>query len=151
MTAPQFAESGWRDGWYVVPYEVTWRDLDGIGHVNNAVYFTYFEWARTRYWFDLHGLGNGPRSPDDLTFIVARAECDFKVQLALSDRIEILVRIGQMRGSSFDFVYEIRKLDGTKAASGTVVVVLYSWARNSKLPIDPVLRQKVERFQQSPG
>ena len=47
----QPAISGWRDGWYVVPMEVSWRDLDAIGHVNNAVYFSYFEWARTKYWF----------------------------------------------------------------------------------------------------
>jgi acyl-CoA thioester hydrolase len=150
-SGPRFAESGWRDGWYIVPHEVTWRDLDGIGHVNNAVYFTYFEWARTRYWFDLHGLGDSPRTPNDLTFIVARAECDFRAQLALSERIEIRVRIGEMRGSSLDFIYEIRKRDGVIAALGTVVVVLYSWEKNSKLPIDSLLRQKVERFQQPQG
>ena len=48
--------AGWRNGWYVVPYEVSFRDIDFFGHVNNAVYFTYFEWARTKMWLELIGL-----------------------------------------------------------------------------------------------
>jgi acyl-CoA thioesterase FadM len=64
----------WSDGWYVVPHQAIFRDLDAIGHVNNAVFFTYFEWARALFWFDLTG---GSR-PFDLGFIVARAECDFR-------------------------------------------------------------------------
>src|SRR5687768_7735737 len=42
----------WIDGWFVVPHQVIFRDLDAIGHVNNAVFFTFFEWARTLLWFD---------------------------------------------------------------------------------------------------
>ncbi|HEY0592446.1 MAG TPA: acyl-CoA thioesterase, partial [Thermoanaerobaculia bacterium] len=61
--------SRWRDGWHIVPWQVTWRDLDAAGHVNNAVFLTYFEWGRTRYWMELHGGANGPES---IGFIVAR-------------------------------------------------------------------------------
>jgi acyl-CoA thioester hydrolase len=142
---PRHAESGWSDGWYVVPHEVTWRDLDAAGHVNNAVYFTFFEWARTKYWYDLHGTAP---TLENLGFIVARAECDFRAQLGMKDRIEIRVRISEMRNSSFDFSYEIRKSDGgAVAATGKVVMVLFSWATNAKLSIDDELRRKVRLFQ----
>jgi acyl-CoA thioester hydrolase len=142
---PRHAESGWKNGWYLVPHEVTWRDLDGIGHVNNAVYFTYFEWARTKYWFDLHGGGH---TASDLNFIVARAECDFRRQLGLAERIDIAVRIGALRNSSLDFEYEVRTTEaGDLAATGKVVVVLYSWESNSKQTITDELRRKVRAFQ----
>jgi acyl-CoA thioester hydrolase len=142
---PRHAESGWTDGWYAVPHEVTWRDLDAAGHVNNAVYFTYFEWARTKYWYDLHG---SEPTLENLDFIVARAECDFREQLAMKDRIDICVRISELRNSSFDFEYAIRKSDGSEiAATGKVVMVLYSWATKSKLRVTDELRQKVARFQ----
>ncbi|MEO8218844.1 MAG: acyl-CoA thioesterase [Acidobacteriota bacterium] len=143
MTVPAFATSGWRDGWYFVPHEVTWRDLDAVGHVNNAVYFTFFEWARTKYWFDL----TGGSAPADLGFIVARAQCDFRIQLGLTEKIEIGVRIAGMRNSSFDFVYEIRNATGRVAAVGTVVVVLYSWERNEKIRIGEALRSRIDAFQ----
>ena len=129
----------WRDGWYVVRHHVLFRDLDPFGHVNNAVFLTYFELARTLLWFDITGL-SGAR---DIGFIVARAEIDFKKQIDL-ETIEICVRVGAIRNSSFDWLYEIRKNNGTEiAATGRVVVVLYDWARQSKLAIDDELRRKL--------
>lgn len=141
---PSPAASGWVDGWYVVPYQVTWRDLDAMGHVNNAVYFSFFEWARTKYWMDLVQSS----SPHDLTFIVARAECDFRLQLSMMEQIEIAVRIEVMRNSSFDFLYEVRK-SGTPeiAATGKVVVVHFSWEENRKVVISAELRKRIEQFQ----
>lgn len=129
----------WRGGWYVVPHHVLFRDLDPFGHVNNAVFFTYFEWARTLLWFDL----TGQRGARDIGFIVARASCDFKKQLAL-EPIEICVRIGEIRNTSFSWVYEIRKPEsGEVAATGEVVVVLFDWARQSKTVITDELRRKL--------
>lgn len=151
MISPRPAVSGWKDGWYVVPHEVTWRDLDGIGHVNNAVYFSYFEWARTKYWLALHEVSDDP-GPSHLDFIVARAECDFRRQLSLSEIIEIGVRIGEMRRSSFDFVYEIRMWDGGEiAATGKVVMVLFSWKSNTKRLITEELRERIAKFQPNQG
>jgi len=153
MSDPSPATSGWRGGWYVVPHEVTWRDIDGIGHVNNAVYFTFFEWARTKYWFELQGVDDRvDLGGTHLGFIVARAECDFRAQLGLCDRIEIRCRIGEMRNSSLDFEYEIvRPRDGVVAATGRVVVVLFSWKTNAKLAIDQELRERIRLFQEGGG
>jgi acyl-CoA thioester hydrolase len=141
----QPAISGWRDGWYVVPIEVSWRDLDAIGHVNNAVYFSYFEWARTKYWFDF----TGRRGTRNLDFIVAHAECDFRRELTLAEQIETCVRIGEIRNSSFDFENEIRVRDGGEvAATGKVTAVLYSWQRNEKMRFTEEMREKIRTFQQ---
>jgi acyl-CoA thioester hydrolase len=119
------------------------RDVDTFGHVNNAVFFSYFEHARTRYWLELTGRGD----IQGVTFIVARAECDFKTQIAL-EPLDLLVRIGEMRGSSFDFLNEIRKADGTVAASGKVVAVHYDWETQSKVAITDEFRRRVRMFQQ---
>ena len=129
----------WRDGWYVVPHHVLFRDLDPYSHVNNAVFLTYFEWARTLLWFDL----TGRRGARDIDFIVARAEVDFKLQVGF-EPIDICTRVGEIRNSSFDFVYELRKGNGTEiAATGRVVVVLFDWAQQSKTAISDDLRRKL--------
>ena len=129
----------WRDGWYVVPLHVVFRDLDLYGHVNNAVFLTYFETARTLLWFEI----TGRRGAGDLDFIVAHAECDYRRQIDL-EPIEICIRVGEIRNTSFETVYEIRKNSGTEvAATGRVVVVLFDWARQSKLVIDDEMRRKL--------
>jgi acyl-CoA thioester hydrolase len=139
----------WREGWYTVVHEVTWRELDGIGHVNNAVYFTWFEWARTRYWLDLMEIDRpGPQSID---FIVAHARCDFLAQLNLADPIESRVRIGEMRNSSFDFHNEIVTGDGTVAAKGMVVAVLFDWNDNRNKALSEEMRTRIRRFQGEEG
>ena len=127
------------DGWFVVPWQVIFRDIDAFGHVNNAVYLTYFEWARAQLWFELTG-GGGAR---DIGFIVARAEIDFKAQIGL-EPIEIAVRIGEIRTTSFETLYEIRNRNGKQiAATGRVVVVLFDWKRNGKMQIPDELREKM--------
>lgn len=145
MSVPENFRGSWRDGWYVVPHQVIFRDVDAYGHVNNAVFFTYFEWARTLLWFELTQFG-GAR---DLGFIVAHAQCDFRMQIEL-EPIEICVRVGEMRNTSFDTLYEIRKNNGRDiAATGKVTVVLYDWERESKIPISDELRRKVNECSQA--
>lgn len=134
----------WRDGWYVVPHQVVFRDVDAYGHVNNALFFSYFEWARTLLWFELAGFGGAT----DIGFIVAHAQCDFKRQIAL-EPIEICVRFGELRTTSFDTLYEIRKNDGGEvAATGKVTAVRFDWATQSKIPIDDELRRKIAECSQ---
>lgn len=142
-------EPGWSEGWYRVPHEVTWRDLDGIGHVNNAVFFTYFEWARSKYWLALRRVE--VPTPASIEFIVARAECDFIRQLSLGERIVIGVRIAQTRNSSFDFVYELWNQKQDLAARGRVVAVLFDWKTNRKIPIGTELREAIRAFQKEEG
>jgi acyl-CoA thioester hydrolase len=132
----------WKDGWFVVPYHVLFRDIDAFGHVNNAVFFTYFEWGRTQLWFEMSG---GERGATDIGFIVARAECDFKKQIGL-EPIEVWTRVGEMRNSSLDFETQIRLGDGSIAATGKVVVVFYDWARRTKISIPEEVRAKVARL-----
>jgi acyl-CoA thioester hydrolase len=129
----------WENGWFVVPWQVIFRDVDTFGHVNNAVYLTYFEWARAQLWFELNGLES---VPENVGFIVARAEIDFILQIAM-EPIEIRVRISEMRTTSFDTVYEILLGNRQLAATGKVVVVLFDWHEQRKIPITDELRQKV--------
>lgn len=136
-------EPRWEGGWYIVPWQVIFRDIDTFGHVNNAVYLTYFELARTSMWLALTGGSDSK----DVGFIVARTECDFRQQLSM-EPIEIRVRIGDMRTTSFDTLYEIRTKGGLQvAATGRVVVVLFDWDKNEKTPITDELRDKVRMFQ----
>ena len=136
-------EPRWEGGWYVVPWQVIFRDIDTFGHVNNAVYLTYFELARTSMWLALTGGSDSK----DVGFIVARTECDFRHQLSM-EPIEIRVRIGDMRTTSFDTLYEIWTAAGRQlAATGRVVVVLFDWDKQQKTRITDELRDRVRMFQ----
>jgi acyl-CoA thioester hydrolase len=70
--------------------DVLWGDLDAYGHVNNTVYFRYFEDSRMAF-FEQAGVGEIKQS-SNLGPILAHAECNFRLPLQYPDRIRIAGR-----------------------------------------------------------
>lgn len=123
-----------------VRIHVRFRDVDVLGHVNNAVYFTYMETARTEYWlrtFDGADLQN-------LSFIVAHAECDFKIAARYGDELEVTLRTTSVRNSSFDWNYEIRKVATSELiANGKTIQVFYDYRSQKSSPVPADVRAKL--------
>lgn len=124
---------------FVVEVKVPWRDLDGAGHVNNAVYFSYFETARTEWYLRERGLGP---TVADLDMILARTSCDFRSQATMGDVLQVLVWPGRIGATSFGLRYEIReKSSGRLVAEGESVQVAFDYEKQQKKPIpEPILR-----------
>ena len=98
---------------------VRFRDLDSLGHVNNAVFLTYLEEARIAYLDPL-----GAEASD---MILARVEIDFRAPLRMGDELEIGVRPARVGTKSFDLEYEVRS-GNTLAAEAKTVLVSYDYA-----------------------
>jgi acyl-CoA thioester hydrolase len=127
-----------------VPVEVRFRDMDSMGHVNNAVYFTYFENARIAYWRAVPGI----RSRRNLDYILARAECDFKSPTTLEDDLCCHIRVAFFGRSSFAFDYLLRdERTGRSVAEGRTVQVMYDYAGARKRPVDEDTRAAIESFE----
>ena len=127
-----------------VPIEVRFKDLDAMGHVNNAVYFTYFENARIAYW---NAVGRS-RTRGEVTYVVARAECDFRSPVTMDDAIVCHVRIASLGRSSFTFEFLLREeRTGRAVAEGKTVQVVYDYAARRVRPIDAELREEILRFE----
>ena len=99
--------------------EIRWRDMDAYGHVNNAVYLTYLEWARDEWIQGVLGSVT-----DTWDFVLAHVEIDFRNELTQDDG-EVTVRCGLDRvgTASIRTREEIRKRDGTLSAEAAAVVV----------------------------
>jgi len=96
----------------------------------------------------LFALTGAAGLPTDIGFIVARAEIDFKLQIEM-EPIDICSASNRMRNTSFDTVYEIR--NGRMAwwrLRGKVVVVLFDWKTQRKMPISGEPAPQGAGFQQ---
>jgi acyl-CoA thioester hydrolase len=121
------------DGFDFVHTEsVRFRDLDGMAHVNNAVFLTYMESARLAYFQSL-GLGKNPLEG----MILARAEVDFRSPIGLGEQVEVGVRTGRIGEKSFELEQEVRA-EGRVAAEGKFVIVAYDYTtgRSRELPAE---------------
>ena len=127
-----------------VPVDVRFRDMDSMGHVNNAVYFTYFENARIAYWRAVPGV----RSRRNLEYILARAECDFRSPTTIEDELVCHVRVASFGRSSFIFDYLLRdERSGRIVAEGRTVQVMYDYAVRKSCPLDPDVKAAIEQFE----
>jgi acyl-CoA thioester hydrolase len=123
---------------YVHREAVRFRDLDGMGHVNNAVFLTYMESARLAFFRSL-GLGRNPLEG----LILARAEIDFRSPIELGEQIEVGSRPGRIGTKSFDLHQEVWA-DGRLAAEGKFVLVAYDYTTNTSKEIPPAWRERLE-------
>ena len=124
--------------------EVRWRDLDPMGHVNNAVYFTYLEQARTHYLLE---VGLLPGAPSGMGFILAEASCQFKAPLQLGERVTIHTRVSQLRSSSFIFEYRAEAEYGRLVATARTVQVCYDYQAQRSVPVPDEWREAVIAYE----
>jgi acyl-CoA thioester hydrolase len=82
---------------------VRFRDIDSMGHVNNAVFLTYFEEGRKAFLSKVLDIVN----PADYPFILAHIDCDFLKPVRLCDNLTLLVWIGEIGEKSFAFQYQL--------------------------------------------
>jgi acyl-CoA thioester hydrolase len=132
---------------HVTPIEVRFRDLDAFGHVNNGVFFTYIETARIRYLVDV-GVRSPQKGWNDLAFILAHINCDFRRPIFYDQRVEVGSRIVEIKQSSMRLAHRI-EADGELAAEGDGVLVHYDYATQSSMPISAEMRAKIAAFEQT--
>ena len=128
--------------------QVTFRDLDALGHVNNAVFFTYLEAARIRYitQFLEQGL---PNQFDllDIPIILVEATCTYKSQALFGETLTVGVGVSRFGNKSFDLVYEIIGEDGRLVATGKTIQVMYNYDTSSAFPIPNEIKDAVFKYQ----
>jgi len=125
---------------FSVRIPIRFRDVDVMGHVNNAMYFTFMETVRTEYWSQLFQL----KDLTKLSFIVAHAECDFKIAAKFGDELDVSIRTSEIRNTSFDWIYEIRNFQtGELVALGKTIQVYYDYSTQKAVPVPADVRQKL--------
>ncbi len=122
---------------FQIPIDVRFRDLDGLGHINNAVYHSYIEQART-VWLNESSLmtSAGKRIPR-IPVILARTEMDFLQQGSFSDKITVSAWISRVGGKSFDSDYEVRAEGKGVITRARAVLVWFDYEKNVSIPIPP--------------
>ena len=117
----------------VLDIEVRFRDIDSMGHVNNAVFLTYFEEGRKAF---LHRVFNVV-DPKDYPFILAHISCDFLRPVKLGDSVSLQVWIGEIGRKSFKFKYRLADRDDESViyGQGDSVMVLFDYKNNKTVPI----------------
>ena len=158
--------------WY--PVQIRFRDLDPLAHVNNTVYFTYFEEARSYYfdklkpWLEQWPSGeehqevesvvsHPPHNPRIQTrtsgshygLLVKEVTCTYMLPLVRSDSVEVGVRVVRVGRTSFNMEHQIRDVNEPERifATGKTAMVWSNYLTGRPYPVPPSLRFAFEQME----
>ena len=126
----------------IIKIPILWGYMDAYQHVNNVIFFRFFESVRIAY-FDRIGfttlkssIGIGP--------ILASTECKYKIPLKYPDKVSIGAKITDLEEDRFTMKYilishQLNKL----AAEAKAIVVSYDYKNDQKVSIPQEIRKKI--------
>lgn len=125
------SENPWEKCPAYLEISVVWRDLDAYGHVNNAVYFSYFEMIRLHYFSQMKGMKKlmaekgflqGMKEGNGNTMTLVNTSCTYKRQAFLGQKLVLTMQVAKVRRSFVDMTYQIfDKESSALVAKGTSV------------------------------
>ncbi|HYV34222.1 MAG TPA: thioesterase family protein [Gemmataceae bacterium] len=130
----------------IVRQAVVWGDMDSYRHVNNVVYFRYFENVRLEYvrlmgWFEYEEkTGIGP--------ILASTQARFRRPLTYPDTIAIAARAIDLGEDRFTFDHVIvSEAQQAVVTEGSGLVVVYNYKDGKKAALTSELRGMIEKLE----
>ena len=135
----------------VVEFPVAWGEMDAMGHVNNIVYFRYFESARTAYFEKMDVIGY--MTETGIGPILGEISCKFKIPLSYPDKVLIGVKVVRIEEDRFIMNHVVVSTKHQKvAAEGDGVLVTYNYREGKKVTVPEVMKQRILDIEKSvPG
>ncbi len=125
-----------------------WMDNDIYGHVNNVVYYSYFDTVINRYLIERGGLDIFSQAEHAVIGLAVETQCRFRRPLHFPQTIDAGLRVGHLGRSSVR--YEIGLFapgEDEAAAEGRFVHVFVDRATRRPMPLPPPLREALEALQ----
>ena len=120
----------------VIP--IRWGDMDAMGHVNNTIYFRFFETVRLAW---LHKVGGAPDVNGE-GVLIANAFCNFIKQLEYPGEVVARHYVAKPGRSSFDTFVTLERIDtpGVIHATGGATAVWVNFKQQKSRPMPNWLR-----------
>ena len=126
--------------------ELIWGDMDAYQHINNTVYFRYFEDVRMAY-FEKIGV-NDFMQKHSIGPILASTKAEYKAPLVYPDTVTIAAKIYQAHGKKIHMNYAVfsQQLD-TIVAEGEALVIYFNYAKKQSCAIPEKILNEIKRLE----
>ena len=133
------------------PIDIRFRDLDGLGHVNNVVYLSYVEQARIRYFDDILG---DRQDWNEWGVLLARTEINYVRPLLLKQNAVCYMECVKMGTKSMEFNFKIVMTENNEEfeiANGVNVLVCFNHAANQSIEVPQFWKKTIHNFEEGLG
>jgi acyl-CoA thioester hydrolase len=124
--------------------DVRFRDLDALGHVNNAVFLTYFEEGRKKFSEKYFKVSD----PSDFKFIMAHIRCDYIKPVLFVDKLTLHMWVKDIGTKSFAFEYKLvhESDESIVYATGESVQVCFDYKKNQSMAVSDETKKKLTLY-----
>ena len=130
-----------------VDIPVQWGELDAYGHVNNTVFFRYFESVRVLYLVKC-GFAESYEK-DKIGAILHSTECRFRKPLFYPDTITVAGKATKVDDDRFTMAYRIvSHAQNEVVADGAGTIVSFDYNKRAKASIPPAVRAAIAKLEQ---
>src|SRR6185312_2108253 len=130
---------------YIYSLPTRWTDNDVYGHVNNALYYGFFDTAINEY---LIGAGRLDINSGPVIAFAAESQCQYLRPLAFPGVIDVGLRVGKLGNSSVRYELAVFKQgEPFAAAAGYFVHVFVDRVTQRPVPMPASIRSALERLQ----
>ena len=130
----------------IIEIPIAWGEMDSFQHVNNIVYFRYFESIRMAYfqkldvWTFMEETGIGP--------ILSSTKCRFRIPLTYPDRVSGGGRVTSVEEDRYVMEYKLVSHTHQKvAAEGEGLIVSYDYREKRKAPLPEELKRRIQSLE----
>lgn len=126
----------------VTKIQVAWGEMDALQHVNNAVYFRYFETARLDYFNKINLLVN--LKQNHIGPVLSYTECRYKAPVTYPDTLLIGSRVTDLQDDRFTMEYQIVSENTGKVTTvGSATCVMFDFKQHTKASIPENIKQAI--------
>jgi acyl-CoA thioester hydrolase len=130
----------------IVALPVQWGEMDAYGHVNNAVFFRYFETARIAY-LERCGLVEAYER-DRVGAILHSTECRYVRPLYYPDTVLVGARVDGAGEDRFTMRYRLVSLSQDEvSAEASALIVSFDYLAKRKAPLPERVRRLIEELE----
>ena len=125
---------------HVLPFQIRFNDVDKFGHVNNTVYFQFYDTAKTDYIATVCKGVDWER----LAIVVVKIEAEFMAQIKGNDHIAGRTRIIKIGNKSVHLEQDVIDTDTQEVKSRCLsVMVLYDLEHHRSIPLSDEWRKAI--------
>lgn len=134
----------------VTEIPVAWGEMDALQHVNNVVYFRYFETARIDYFRHIQLMEDiaitqiGP--------VLSETQCRYKIPVTFPDTLLVGSRVNDVQADRFSMEYQVvsKKL-GKVTTTGSATVVMFDFKNGTKAKLSERILDAIQTLQDLPS
>ncbi len=128
---------------HVLPLQIRFNDVDKFGHINNTIYFQFYDTAKTEYFASVCEGVDWER----VAIVVVKIEAEFVAQIKAGSHIACRTRVVRIGNKSFHLEQEVFDTDTQEIKSRCLsVMVLYDLIHQQTMPFPDEWRRAISSY-----